>query len=159
MYSTCMSEWLNPRAPGWCMDYQRTLTASLPDLTYVVPQVAYDRLPMSGHLMWLCQLLTPVCLDMEQAISPTRLKFCPDREQASIRIIRGPPAMCNHQFGPDEHFFLNWLFEPRTWQHGQWLINLFISACMFKNISKAPWWQNIIQNIILYNQFRKLSMW
>jgi hypothetical protein len=45
---------------------------------------------MSGHLMWLRQLPMPVCPDIEQAILPSRLNFCPDREQASVRIIRGP---------------------------------------------------------------------
>jgi hypothetical protein len=45
-----------------------------------LPQVAYDRLPMSGHLMWLRQLPMPVCSDIEQAILPSRLNFCPDRE-------------------------------------------------------------------------------
>jgi hypothetical protein len=49
-----------------------------------------SRLPMSGHLMWLRQLLMPICPDIEQAILPSRLKFCPEREQASVRIIRGP---------------------------------------------------------------------
>ena len=54
--------------------------------------------------MWLRQLPMPICPDIEQAILPSRLKFCPDREQASVRIIRGPnttrqpkkPAMWKH---------------------------------------------------------------